>query len=252
MLVICALLIDSNDWHDLTRDFIGVKMQFFPKMLPPNRPWLSWILREIKGSDVRRSICSTNRSEVRHGIGFMDKVVNLLYKYDVKLFGRVWIKEIGKSINGNAIYTSSMQAICTTLQDFLRQTPDLAFMIADSRNYALNTKVAHSIFTQKLKQGGDQLPSVLELPTFGHSNNHAGLQLCDFVCSALLFPIATYVYCTGYVSNLHVRPEYAVLKSRYGAALAGLQHRYLSAGRKRGGITIDDRLGQRSGAMLFF
>jgi hypothetical protein len=252
LIVICALLIDGNDWHDLTRDFIALKKQFFPGLLPPSRPWLAWILREVKGAEVRRSICSTDRNEMRHAIGFLDRTVNLLEKYDIKLFGRVWIKEIGQPINGSAIYTSSVQAICTTLQDFLHKSPDFGFVIADSRNQVLNVKVAHSIFTQKLKLGGDDYPPILELPTFGHSNNHAGLQLCDLICSGLLFPMAAHAYCTGYVSNVHVRPQYAVLKMRYGAVLAGRQHRYFSGGRKRGGVTVDDRLGQRSGRLLFF
>lgn len=26
-------MIDSNDWHDLTRDFIAVKKQFFPNIV---------------------------------------------------------------------------------------------------------------------------------------------------------------------------------------------------------------------------
>ena len=219
LLVICALLIDHNDWYDLTRDFIALKKQFFPKLLPPNRPWLAWILREIKGAEVRRSICSANRSESRQAIGFLDKTVNLLQKYEIKLFGRVWIKGIGRPVDGKAIYTSSVQAICTILQDFLHRNPDFAFMIADSRNQVLNTNVAHSIFTKKLKIAGDDYSSILELPAFGHSNNHAGLQLCDIVCSALLFPMAAHAY---------VRQEYSILKPRYGAILAGLQHRYFS------------------------
>jgi hypothetical protein len=32
------------------------------------------------------------------------------------------------------------------------------------------------------------------MPTFGHSENHAGLQLADLVCSALLFPMAMDAY----------------------------------------------------------
>jgi hypothetical protein len=237
--------------HGLTHELIALKKRFFPKLLPPGRKHLAWILRELKGSEIRKSVCSTDRNERRQAIGLLDKVVDLLQRYDVKIFGRVWIKQIGKPIDGNAIYTFSIQAICTTLQDLLTKEADSGFIIADSRNFTLNKSVAHSIFTQKLKQGGDDYPSVLELPVFGHSDNHAGLQICDLLCSGLLFPMAIDAYCVGHVTNLHMRPGYSILRGRYGAALAQLQHRYLEMGRKRGGLTTDDRLGKQSGGRLF-
>jgi hypothetical protein len=64
--------------------------------------------------------------------------------------------------------------------------------------------VSHSIFTQKFKAEGDQYPRVLEMPTFGHSNNHVGIQIADLLASALLYPMATCAYCRGHVSNVHV------------------------------------------------
>lgn len=63
------------------------------------------------------------------------------------------------------------------------------------------------------------------MPTFGHSENHAGLQLADLVCSALLFPMAVNAYCAGAIASVHVRPEYVVLRDRYAARLEALQHR---------------------------
>ena len=54
--------------------------------------------------------------------------------------------------------------------------------------------VSHSIFTQKFSPAARNYQRLVELPTFGHSENHAGLQICDIVCSALLFPIACFAY----------------------------------------------------------
>ena len=251
VLIICAVVIDQGSLSRLTHDLIALKKRFFPKLLPPGRPYLAWMPRELKGSEIRKSICSADRNGRRQAIGLLDKTVDLLRGYDIKIFGRALIKEIGGTIDGNAVYTSSMQAICFTLQNFLSQTGDSAFIIADSRNFTLNTSVANSIFTKKLKQGGDDYPSILEVPVFGHSNNHAGLQLCDLLCSGLLFPMAIDAYCTSHVANLHVRPGYSILRARYGLRLAQLQHRYLEMGRKRGGITTDDKLGKHSGGRLF-
>lgn len=250
-LIISAVVIEHDRLHSLTHGLISLKKKFFPKLLPPGRPHLAWILRELKGADIRKSVRSTNRNERRQVIGLLDGVIGLLDQNDAKVFGRIWIKEIGKPVKGEAVYTSSIQAICTTLQHLLTATGDSGLVIADSRNHALNTMVAHSIFTRKFKNGGDDYASVLELPAFGHSDNHAGLQLCDILCSGLLFPMAMNAYCVGHVSNLHVRPEYLLLRQRYGSAIDQLQYRYWDKGRKRGGLTTDDRLGQRSGQSLF-
>jgi hypothetical protein len=90
------------------------------------------------------------------------------------------------------------------------------------------------------------------MPTFGHSDNHVGIQIADLLCSALLFPIAAQTYCTGHVNNVHVQAGYGLLKTRFGTQLSALQHRFQDGGgRWRGGIVVNDRLTQRSGAHLF-
>lgn len=87
---------------------------------------------------------------------------------------------------------------------------------------------------------------------FGHSLNHAGLQIADLIASALLFPMAAYRYCLGHVQNVHVDQNFGHLTQRYGARLKALQYRYPDAeGRWRGGITVDDRIGKQSGGLLF-
>ncbi|TCG00797.1 hypothetical protein BZM27_54615 [Paraburkholderia steynii] len=52
-------------------------------------------------------------------------------------------------------------------------------MVADFLDDATDDQVAHSIFTQKYRARGDPFDRLLELPTFGISNNHVGLQLTD-------------------------------------------------------------------------
>lgn len=94
---------------------------------------------------------------------------------------------------------------------------------------------------------------ILELPTFGHSDNHAGLQVCDLICSAPLYPIACYAYRTGHVANVHVQPGAVALVQRYGQTIRGLQYRYLDAatGRYRGGLVVSDAIQQRNATLMF-
>jgi len=113
--------------------------------------------------------------------------------------------------------------------------------------------VAHAIFTQKFRIAGDPYASIWEMPTFGHSNNHVGLQVADLLASALLFPIAAFAYCTGHITNgTHVKAGYSILRERYGERLRHLQFRYQDQGQRwRGGITVSDAHAHRNGAHLF-
>jgi hypothetical protein len=127
-------------------------------------------------------------------------------------------------------------------------------IIADSREKTQNAQVAHSIFTQMFKRGGNEYPHILEMPTFGHSENHAGLQLADALASGLLFPMALHSYCHPTIRSHLVRPGYKALNQRFGPQLDKLQHVYPHperAGHALGGITVANTLGTLNSALLF-
>ncbi|MDE0204211.1 MAG: hypothetical protein OXK73_17470 [Rhodospirillaceae bacterium] len=91
------------------------------------------------------------------------------------------------------------------------------------------------------------------MPTFGHSDNHAGLQVCDVLRSALLYPVACHTYYTGHVNNVHVQPAAGNLRQRYAHQSKALQYRYLDAtsDRYRGGLVVSDAIEQRSASLMF-
>jgi hypothetical protein len=193
-----------------------------------------------------------NRNQRRHSLGFLDKLFTLLEANHVKLVSRVWVKPLGKPFGGTAVYTSSIQWLYSTFEQYLHTENSLGFAIADSRDPWKNSNVAHSVFTQKFRASSPVYQRVLELPTFGHSENHACIQICDLVCSALLYPIAANVYCSGHVRNLHVQPGASTLKAAFGNRLQALQYRYQSPlGKWSGGIVVSDPLGQRNASLLF-
>lgn len=252
IFIIVGLVVEQKNLQHLTTDFLNLKRRFFPNLLPSTTRNLDWVLKEIKGSELRKHVRGNSRRKRRQSLGFIDKLVDLLEAHGVQIFGRLWVKGIGDPFDGTPIYTSSMQSICETFQCLLASSNHNGFVIADSRNKPMNTNVSHSIFTKKFRAVGDEYPNILEMVTFGHSENHVGIQLCDLVCSSLLFPMATYSYCLGHVSNIHVDQAYAILKARYGSKIKALQYRYQDpSGRWRGGITVSDAISQRSGGHLF-
>ncbi len=250
-LVVVGLFIDQGAVGPFTRDFMLLKRRYYPGLRPSNAAALDWMLAEVKGSELRRDAVSARRREARHAIGFLDKFVQLLQSHQVQIVGRIWVKKPTAPVRHVAIYTSSIQAICSDFQHYLAVADDSGALIADSRSPAQNVGVSHSIFTRKFQASGDAYPRLLEMPVFGHSENHALLQAADLVSSALVYPMAMTAYCVGTISNLHARAEYVTIQERYGAAIKAMQFRYSDRDRTVGGLAVSDGLAQRGGAALF-
>ena len=252
VLVIGGIIIDYSCLGSLTHDFLRLKRVRFPRLPYISPSHLDAILPEIKGVDLRRNAARGNRNQRRHVFGFLEKVLDLFRQYDIKIIARIWVKGLGSPFNGRSVYTSSIQGLYTYFDHFLTQNNDYGFCVADSRDQIKNITVAHSIFTQKFRMAATSYARILELPTFGHSQNHTGLQLCDLLCSALLFPTACFAYCTGYVNNVHVQPGAEEIRHRYGPSLRELQYRYPDpTGRYVGGLVVSDGILHRNAAAMF-
>lgn len=250
--IISGIIVPQARIYRITQDFLTLKQTFNPRALPSAAPRLDWIRQEVKGSDLRKEAISTSHRKQRYAIGLLDKVIDLLERHEVCVVGRVFVKERSIPVNHASIYNHSLQYICSHFEHFLdvKQSPGIA--IIDSRSPAQNIISSHSIFTQKHKAGGDAYPHLMEVPSFGHSDNHAGLQLADLICSAFLWPMAMHAYCEGQITSLHIIPGYWQIGARYGTRIKRMQHRYqLASGHWDGGISVSDRLGRRPGSLLF-
>lgn len=254
LFCILALTLPAERLQDFTLEFIDLKHRFFPHKFTPSTPRLSRLMVEIKGSDLRAAFRSADTRLQRHHVRLFRELFALLQRHECRVFGRVWVKPIGGPMDGKAVYTYSVQDVCRTFHHLLHAVDRRGFIIADARAKRQNTNVSFSVFTQQFGSAGNPYSRLVETPTFGHSDNHAGLQVSDWLCSGLVFPIAAYSYCTGHVTNLHVHPGYQTLKIEFGAGLEHLQHRYLDPGpppKWRGGIVTNDQINMRPGRVLF-
>lgn len=249
--VLTGMIIDYLKLRTVTERLLQHKQRFFPNAVR-NTHYLSGILDEVKGSDLRRNAASRERNVRRHTFGYLDGIMSICEDANVRLIGRVWIKNIGENFDGLSVYTSSVQRMCEYFQKYLTQEDELGFIIADSRLKPLNSQVAHSIFTQKFRIAGDCYDRIIELPAFAHSDNHAGLQIADTVCSGIVFPIAVETYCRGILNSIHVRDGFDQLKTRYADRLRMLQFRYQDeSGASKGELVVSDGLTKRPGGLLF-
>lgn len=250
VFVLLGLTLHADVIAPISEQFLDLKSRYFPGLMKSVCHHLDSVLVEVKASDLRQSVRAGTARARRTAIGFLDRVFDLLDSHSVRLLARVYVKPPGGHFSGRSVYAYSMQALCRGFQNYLVAEEAQGVVIADSRTHQLDQGVAHSLYTMKHRMSGDELDRVLEVPTFGRSGNHVGLQLADLI-GGVLFPIATRTYCQGTITGAHVAPEYDHLRTRYSARLRGLQHRYQEDGRWRGGITVSDRIGMRSGSELF-
>ena len=146
--ILVGIIIEIDSLPRVTADFISLKKRFNPKINKFSRFALNAILYEIKGADLRRDIRGPKRRARSNAIGFLDGIFTLLESFTIKVIGRILIKDIGTPINGQSVYTSSVQAICTSFHRFLEDVDGKGIVIADGRHAHQNSQVDHSIFTK--------------------------------------------------------------------------------------------------------
>ncbi len=171
VFILTGLFVDQTRIHDLTLGFLKIKSQYFHHTATANK--LDCIRCEVKGSDLRTDIRQGNAKKRRLVVSYLMSIIALLRQHSVQFVSRVWIKGINDDFRGRSVYTSSMQAMCAYFQQYLLQKGEDGLIIADARNKIQNSIVSHSIFTRKFKYQSDAYPQLIEMPTFGHAENHA-------------------------------------------------------------------------------
>lgn len=251
VFTLCGLIVPESSVSELTKQFLMLKREFFPGEANKLTHDLDLILFEIKGAQDIRTPIRRDRNKRRRSLRILDKVLTLLEDFSCRILPQIYIKKPGVHFNGMCLYTRFVQSICSNFEAYINNEHSIGILIADSRNQHLNTQVSHSIFTQKFKCSGDQYPHIVEMPIYGHSENHAAIQMIDIICSALIFPIAAYAYCDGKIQNEHVHRNYEAIRQCFSQRVKRLSFRHQENGIWKGGINIDDKLGKRN-ANLFF
>ena len=235
---LAGVIIRSDSVPDLTAKFEGLKKRHHPSKLTSSHR-LNFIKDEVKGSDLKKQVGKKyTHKRYRAYKSFYIDLLNCLVANNCKLIGRFWAKQVSADVNSEAIYTKSVQDLCTSFQHFLAERNAAGMVVCDSRTKALNVSVSHSIFTMKRRNAGDAFPNLVELPVFGHSDNHAGLQIADLIASGMLSAMAAHV-CFGEravpLRSVHVQGAFRRIRADFGQRLSRMQYRYESQIRMPGG-----------------
>jgi hypothetical protein len=235
VVVIAGISMPEAHLTKLTHEWIELKRTYLPDIVHHrSRPgWLDGILTEVKGTTLRRGFRSTATGRQRkQAIGLLDGMLRLLELHDCRILGRIWVKQLDVPIDGMAIHFSSLQFICGAFHAGLGDE-ERGMLVVDSQTYQHNHRLAHSVFTQRFAS----TPSyrrLLDLPVFAHSDNHAGLQVADLLCSGVLAPIACAVYGDQHTAwNRHCDVGFLEIRERYGGRLERLTYDWDNVQRKR-------------------
>ena len=222
VLSLVGLILPHESLKFITDEFLDLKQQFYSRSYRI-RHTLDWILCEIKGSDLSKSIRSDNQTEMEHNLLFISLVLNLIKQYEGRIIGKIYVKPIDGKFDGVAAYTSACQDLHSMFQLFLESKDSRGVTIMDSRTQRQNKVVSHSIFTEKFRYQGDKYPRILEMPLFGESDNHAGIQIADLINSALIYPMIVIKFCDKRIEHPHLDNRFLRLWDSYEESLAELQ-----------------------------
>ena len=252
VFAITGLVFDSVELRNVINEFIILKQQFYPGLPYRSSQFLDAVLAEIKGAEVRKNLVRSTRNKRRHAEMFINRILGLIETHSGVLFSRIYIKALNRPMAHQSVYSAAMQGLFENFERYLVSVNDIGICVADSREHRLNVNASHSIFTRKYSAGATHYARIQEVPLFGHSDNHVGLQICDIITSALIYPIACQTYCTGAITNVHVQPSAANLRTQFGSRLRGLQYRFFDApqNRYRGGIVVSDLVGRRNASYM--
>ena len=253
VFLLTGLLMPQDRLSNVTRSVIALKQRHFPNMKPEGNHWHDWLRVEVKGAELRRFIREGGKRKRRLALWFMSQALSILEQNDCRIISRIYVKSVGEEFDGTSVYASAIQRIVAAFENYVGERSEKGIAILDSRNKNKNAPLAHSLFTWNFSAHGHEYNHLAELPLFGHSENHAMIQLADWISSAFLFPMATLTYCLKHESEcLHIDKAYAPIRKMFGQRLKALQYRYeLPDGTKRGGIHIQGKSIKLNSLLLF-
>ncbi|MGN6188091.1 MAG: DUF3800 domain-containing protein [Conexibacter sp.] len=254
VVVIAGVSMPERCLMAITHEWIGLKRLYLPAIRRGSRSgWLDGILEEVKGTTLRRGFRANATSRQRkQAIGLLDGLVGLLERYGCRVLGRIWVKQLDTPIDGMRMHVSSLRFICGAFHAGL-EDDERGVVVVDSQTYQHNHRLAHAVFTQRFARRPHH-EQLVDMPLFGHSDNHAGLQIADLLCSALLAPLACAVYGSSYAGwNRHCDSGFLGICERYGERLARLTYDWHNprVGRESPSVVVHDPNTKRSTRLMW-
>lgn len=213
VMAVTGVAFEAGRLSDLTSDFIDFKAAMFPKKFENLISPSAHLSTEIKGSELLHMYRASGRNKRRFAHKFVSNLIELVEKHDGKVAARVWVKDYENVLEqGN--YNYAFQNIARIFSSHLKVNKDVGIVIADSRDHRGNSSVSKSILDRGLRNSS--FSSLVDVPVYGTSNNHAGIQIADLVSTCLVFPIAISAYCNReLITGVHSPDKYDEVRTMF-------------------------------------
>jgi hypothetical protein len=219
-LVIAGVCLRSADDTTFTRQFTALKHKYVLSRDPLGAAAVT-LTHEIKGCELRAQM----RKEPQ-GTGpahvLLNDLLRLLKQFDAHLFAHIAPKPPGEKFDGRSIYAAAMEYLARDFHRLLELQCADGLIVADFREPQLNALMTRPIAQAKYLSR-DELPHLIGVPSFGHSESHAGLQVADLLASALLFPAVSTRHARSLPEHPHLHPHDAQIAHRFRQRLLALQ-----------------------------
>ncbi|MDM0108683.1 DUF3800 domain-containing protein [Variovorax sp. J22R24] len=210
-LVIAALALRSEDVGAFTHEVVRLKQGYLSALTPGCGP--ASLSFEIKGCALRAQLRQAGTAETpAHRL--LDGTFEVLRRFDARVCAQVTPKPAGQAFDGRATYASSMLRLACGFDAWLGEQNAQGLMIADFREPSLNELMSRPIRDAKFG-ASDALPRLLDVPVFGHSQSHAGLQVADWMASSLIFAAASARHATQLRGHPHLHVNDRAIAKRY-------------------------------------
>lgn len=206
---------NGRENNAINRDLVVAKLEYLGESSHAHDNGKA-LTPEVKGRALRHAIQSDDPAKA---FQFLDRVLAICRQSDIRCQGRVFVKEPGKATDGDDHYNRAVQLVSSRFHERLDAIDHQGVVVVDNRNPAANEQVAHSIYVDKFRTETDRYPRIVDLPTFGQSQNHAGLQLADLVCEL--------VVCLALANICGEDGARRLLADKYGDDVRELQGRYV-------------------------
>ncbi len=93
VLSLVGVTIPEKNLRYLTDEFLDLKQQFFPSA-SRSRHALDWVLAEVKGSEISRTLRLGSKNDCEHNLLFLGALLNLVEQYEGVIQGKVYFKPL--------------------------------------------------------------------------------------------------------------------------------------------------------------
>ncbi|WP_423919021.1 hypothetical protein [Candidatus Poriferisodalis sp.] len=132
LMIFAGLIVAASAIRPLTAEFLALKRTFYPGEVLQH---LDYVLAEVKGSELRRAVRSGSHRERRHAFGVLDGAMRLIEHHDIRIVGRVWVKEPAKALEPDSTYTYAVQDIARHFDHYLGHQNTSGLVICDGRDH---------------------------------------------------------------------------------------------------------------------